>query len=60
MKLASAPSKPALEELINEYFYSSSYFINSENHIESLTTMQLLSGFTVTQKKGRWIFSNSL
>lgn len=60
MRLASAPNKPALEKLINEYFHSSSYFINSENQIESLDTMRLLPGFSVAAKKGRWVFSNNV
>jgi len=60
MKLATAVSKENLQDLINKYFYSSSYIIDDNNNIINIQNSKQLENFKVETKKRRWIFSNNV
>ena len=51
---ASAPDKAALEKLINEYFFSTSYFIDDYLLVKSAKTGKVLDGYNVTVKTSKW------
>ena len=54
--LASAANKEELEKLINQYYFSSNYFINDENKIEHSIKHKVLDGVRVVVKSRRWRF----
>ena len=54
--IASAPDKAALEKLINEYFFSTNYYITEEMEVKSVMTGKTLDGYIVKVTKARWQF----
>lgn len=52
--LMSASSKEELEKLINEYYFSENYFINSDLKIENKENKKIITSLSVVNKKGRW------
>lgn len=60
MKLATAGNKENLQDIINKYFYSDNYVIDDNNNIINLQNGKQLENFKVDNKKGRWIFSNTV
>ena len=52
--IASAPDKATLEKLINEYFFSTSYFINDDLQVKSAKTGKVLDGYNITVKTSKW------
>jgi hypothetical protein len=59
MKLGSAPDKAGIEKLINEYFYSTNYVVTDDKQIHNPVAGKFLDNFTVSVKRGRWIFANN-
>ena len=51
MLIASAPTKKALESLINNYFYSFHYFINNDDRAENKKTGKILGEIIVKKKR---------
>ena len=56
--VASAPNKAELEEIINEYFCSASYYIDDNMKLQNrrLNAENVLSKYEIRAKNGRWEF----
>ncbi len=54
--LAREENKKRLEKLINQFYYSSNYFVNDKMQVENSVTGKKLDGVVVVQKGKRWQF----
>lgn len=54
--IASAPSKEALQGIINKYYYSNHYIITDDNRVFNTKRGDYADGVKVVQKKNRWRF----
>nr|DAI36211.1 MAG TPA: hypothetical protein [Caudoviricetes sp.] len=54
--LGSAPSKEALEKLINEYFFSKEYYIDESLKIKNDKLGRTLDKYYIKVTKNRWRF----
>ena len=54
--IASAKNKNDLEEMINKYYFSSSYIITENNEDYNTKRERVLESVKVENKKGRWRF----
>lgn len=54
--IISAPDKAELEKQINEYYFSTNYYITEEMQVKSAKTGKILIGFIVKATKNRWQF----
>ncbi len=52
--IASAPDKATLEKLINEHFFSTSYYITDDLQVKSAKTGKVLDGYNITVKTSKW------
>ena len=53
--VCSAGSKEDLEQMINEHFYSTNYFINDDMMVENKKTGKIMDCWTVkVTTSGRW------
>ena len=59
MKLATSPTLKGIEELINKYFYSTSFKVDPKT-FEITNSKGPVNSFIVEKKKGRFIFSNNI
>lgn len=57
--ILSAGNKPALEKMINDYFYSSNYIITSDLKVYNTKTEKTLN-YIVTCKGGRWAMKKEI
>lgn len=60
MKLASSPSKTGIEAMINKYFYSVNYSVIDDLKVYNSKLDKFFDAFSVTVKRGRYIFQDSL
>lgn len=54
--MASAPTKAELEKLINEYYYSTEYFVNDNMQAENKNGKIIDDHIVKVDKHGRWSF----
>ena len=59
MKLATSPTLSGIENLINQYFFSTSIKVNPET-LEITNSKGQLNNFTIEKKKGKFVFSNNI
>lgn len=52
----SAPSKPELEKMINDYFFSQNYVITEDNRVYNKLKDTYIEDYTIVTKKNRWQF----
>ena len=55
-KLATAPTIQRIEQIINQYFYSTTYKVNPDN-LELTSSKGVNLNYFVEFKKGRYIFN---
>lgn len=54
--ICSAPTRPMLEKMINDYYYSDAYRIQDDGAVFHTRRGAVLDGVKVEQKRGRWRF----
>ena len=54
--ICSAPTRPMMEKMINNYYYSNSYRIQDDGTVFNAKKNAVLDSVMVEQRRGRWRF----